>query len=392
MKKILTLFLSLTFILVLSGCTAQKNIEIIQATDIHYLSQQLTDNSPAFVEMMSEADGKLTHYIEPITEAFISQVMEEKPDFLILSGDLTFNGEKLSHLDFAKKIKKVNDSGVTVLVIPGNHDIDYPFSMGFEGDSAYPTERISKEEYEQIYQEFGLSKATSRDKETFSYFYSLSKKVQVLMLDVNTGAQFGTVSEGTLNWIKSNLEAAKKEGIATVAVTHQNLLNQSQTLTKGFTIDNGEDLAKLLKEYNVKLNLSGHTHVQHIADSDGKLFDISTCALSVYPCQYGVVNINTKDMAIDYKIKKTEVSRWAQKNNITDENLKNFEEYSLEFFTQLSYNKAYNQLEETTIPTAEKEKMAMLFAQMNDYYFPGNLYDVVGELKESEGYRLWQKN
>ncbi|MEG1050340.1 MAG: metallophosphoesterase, partial [Oscillospiraceae bacterium] len=213
MKKITATIFSVCFLLALSGCSAPKNIKIIQATDVHYLSQQLTDNSPAFVEMIGEADGKLTHYIEPIVEAFMGEVVAEKPDFLILSGDLTFNGEKLSHLDFAQKLKKVSDAGIEVLVIPGNHDIDYPFSMGFEGEYTFPTDRISKDEYMQIYQDFGLSKATSKDAETLSYFYKLSKKVQVLMLDVNTGKQFGSVSEGTLAWIESNLAVGKKAGM-----------------------------------------------------------------------------------------------------------------------------------------------------------------------------------
>ena len=46
----------------------------------------------------------------------------QKADGLILSGDLTFNGEKKSHEELAEKFKKVEKSGAPVMVIPGNHD------------------------------------------------------------------------------------------------------------------------------------------------------------------------------------------------------------------------------------------------------------------------------
>lgn len=85
--------------------TGQMNPEIVIATDIHYLAKELTDFGPAFEEMVQSGDGKAITYVWEITDAFLEEVIARKPQALILSGDLTLEGEQLSHEALAKKIK-----------------------------------------------------------------------------------------------------------------------------------------------------------------------------------------------------------------------------------------------------------------------------------------------
>ena len=77
---------------------------LIQGSDIHYFAKELTDNGPRFQEMVEYGDGKIVTYIDAITDAFLDEVMEYCPDALILSGDLTLEGEKKSHQELAKKL------------------------------------------------------------------------------------------------------------------------------------------------------------------------------------------------------------------------------------------------------------------------------------------------
>ena len=97
--------------------TGQMNPEIVIATE-------LTDFGPAFEEMVQSGDGKAITYVWEITDAFLEEVIARKPQALILSGDLTLEGEQLSHEALAKKLKRVEDSGISVFVITGNHDIN----------------------------------------------------------------------------------------------------------------------------------------------------------------------------------------------------------------------------------------------------------------------------
>ena len=72
---------------------------------------------------MEADDGKLTGYTPQLLEAFIDEVIELHPDALVLGGDVTFNGEKQSHIDLSERLRRVQDAGVQVLMMPGNHDL-----------------------------------------------------------------------------------------------------------------------------------------------------------------------------------------------------------------------------------------------------------------------------
>ncbi|QHQ62275.1 hypothetical protein Ana3638_17020 [Anaerocolumna sedimenticola] len=121
--KLLTIFLVILILILLaryfyslyskkdniqySHNTSDKNQTFYVASDIHYLSEKLTDHGVAFEKYISSGDGKQLNYIDNILNAFITDIKKVKPDFLIISGDLTNNGEKESHLDLADKLKTI---------------------------------------------------------------------------------------------------------------------------------------------------------------------------------------------------------------------------------------------------------------------------------------------
>ena len=105
---------------------------IVLMTDIHYLADSLTDKGEEFQYMVEHGDGKLTNYVWEITDAAFEQAETLKPDVIILSGDLTLNGEKESHKELAKKLDQVEKDGIQVVVIPGNHDINNKNAASFD--------------------------------------------------------------------------------------------------------------------------------------------------------------------------------------------------------------------------------------------------------------------
>ena len=70
---------------------------------------------------MANGDGKMSEYSQQILDALVEKVIAEQPDVFLLSGDITFNGEKQSLLDVQTALEKIEDAGVPVCVIPGNH-------------------------------------------------------------------------------------------------------------------------------------------------------------------------------------------------------------------------------------------------------------------------------
>ena len=63
-------------------------------------------------------------YASEIIDVLIDEVIKYKPNGgLIICGDLTYNGEMVSHIDLMKKLQKIIDNKINIYVIPGNHDI-----------------------------------------------------------------------------------------------------------------------------------------------------------------------------------------------------------------------------------------------------------------------------
>lgn len=108
------------------------------------------------------------NYISEILDAFIADVIKQRPDGLIVSGDLVFNGEKISHEELAMKLRKVEKNGIPVMIIPGNYDINNFYASGFKKDSTYPVDFIELEKFKELYEEFGLRQAVYQDPHSFS--------------------------------------------------------------------------------------------------------------------------------------------------------------------------------------------------------------------------------
>ena len=218
----------------------EEGCRILLASDIHYLSRGLTDFGDGFKYKVEHGDGKVVNYIWEITDAFIEAVKKEDPDLVILSGDLTLNGERDSHLDFARKLKEIEDAGIPVIVIPGNHDINNTAAAQFTGAQALGTAHIGPEDFSEIYQDFGYDEAVSRDSASLSYVYQIDDYNRALMLDTCQYEPYnqvgGMIQEETYDWIEDQMEDAWDLGMNVIPVGHHNLLDESEVYVEDCTI------------------------------------------------------------------------------------------------------------------------------------------------------------
>lgn len=265
-------------------------VTILVATDPHYLAPSLTDGGAAFLNVVTHADGKYMQRIEEITDALFDTAASERPAALILSGDLTFNGERESHEAFAAKCAALKAQGVPVLVLPGNHDLNRPDAARFEGDQIAAAENITAADFRCIYAAFGYDEAISTDAHSLSYVYRLCPGLRILFVDCNSGAGNDTIPDETFSWIEAQLQAAAEVGDRVISVSHQTVLQHNARFADGFVITNRDRLLRLYREYHVALNLSGHMHIQHTRQ-EGALTEIVTGALSVQPCSCGVLTL-----------------------------------------------------------------------------------------------------
>lgn len=375
--------------------------KLILATDIHYMSSKLTDYSDAFETFIAKDDGKVVRYSSELVDAFLQEALEYRPDAVILSGDLTVDGEKINHQELSLKLSGLQQSGIQVLVIPGNHDINNPNASSYIGEKKAPAEQVTPEEFYDIYRAFGYDQAESRDESSLSYRYNLDDTHWLLMLDSCQYEPYnkvgGRISPETYVWIQGQYAEAKEAGAVLIPVAHHNLMGQSRVYPTECAIEGGEELITIMEENQVPLYLSGHLHLQRIkkfrmepGDSKKKeaVTEAITASLSIAPCQYGVIEWK-EDGSMDYSLKTVDVSAWAAANRIEDENLLDFETYSEEFVKNVVSNQVYKKLD--SLPEDMKQRMAAVYGQVNYEYCAGEAADKE-EIKDSEGYRLWERN
>ncbi|MBC6148909.1 metallophosphoesterase [Listeria innocua] len=365
-----------------------RDLSIIETTDVHYFAPSLTDGGQAFQKYLAAGDGKQLAYSDEITNAFLADFETKKADVLIISGDLTNNGEKTSHEELAKKLAQVEKTGTQVFVVPGNHDINNPWARKFEKDKQLPTDTVSPADFSKIYNHFGYEDAISEDDFSLSYLAAPSSKVWLLMLDTaiyKTNMQQGSptteggLTAGTLDWIKECSALAKKNGVTLVPVMHHNLTDHNDVIQKGYTINYNQQVIDALTAGNMNFSLSGHIHTQNIRSaksSDGKeITDIVTNALSVYPHKYGNLTYSAKNKTFTYQSQKLDIEAWAKETGTSDKNLLNFDAYDYETFYNSGYDKAMMDLMTSesykNYSQTDKEKMADTMALNNMAFFAG---------------------
>ncbi len=369
-------------------------LSILVGTDIHYLSGALTDGGNHFQYMVEHGDGKVVTYIEQITDAFIEEVIRRDPDVLILSGDLTLDGEKKSHEELAGKLYAVEDAGIPVLVVPGNHDINNHHAAKFQGDERLPAEFTTPEEFRDIYRHFGYDEAISEDRNSLSYMYELDDGTRILMLDTcqyeKKALVGGAIMSDTYDWIEEMLEYAWDEGADVIPVAHHNLLDQSEIYVDDCTIEHSEQLIRLLEDWDVTLFLSGHLHVQHTKQHDDRgIWEMVTSSLATPACQFGVLSYwHGGDFA--YKTEELDIEGWAKRHDRKETDLLEFDTFKEPFLRRVFYNQSYDALSKIdSLSEDQRLRMSNLYSDLKYHYYQGTAYKIKDAVLKNPDYQLW---
>lgn len=375
--------------------------KVLLATDLHFQSASGWDQGRAFQLFVERGDGKVVRYLPELLEAFIDEVIEERPSALVLSGDITMNGERMNHEELARRLKRVQDAGIQVLVIPGNHDINNTNAAVYFGEEKGPAPWVTPGEFYDIYHEYGYDQALSRDENSLSYVYELDEKNRLLMLD---SCQYdpenlveGRLKAETITWAWEQLAQARESGAYVLPVAHHNLLAQSRMYTTQCAMENNQEVIGLMQYYEIPLFLSGHLHVQRIRkhknepgapDYEFGIQEIVTDALSIPPCQYGQLTWEL-DGSISYRTKAVDVSAWARRIGTDNTELLDFEDWSCRYIESLISNQIRGIVK--NLGEDVEKSMASVYAGVYIDYYAGREIDAKG-VKSSRGYLFWQRN
>jgi 3',5'-cyclic AMP phosphodiesterase CpdA len=229
------------------------------------------------------------HLVElsiPALEQVLTHLEQLELDFLLLPGDLTQHGETENHRWLAEHLSQLP---FPAFVIPGNHDL-------IRQQSTATT--IGVEDFPRLYAKFGYQNASQ-------LYYTCELKPGLHLIGLNSiqfneaGEQLhrGSVDSEQLTWLRATL-ADLQDQIVLVMI-HHNVIEHMpgqgcHRLGQRYLLENQAELLACLQASGANLILTGHLHVQDIAQQ-GSVYDITTGSLVSYPHPYRVLKLHTDD-------------------------------------------------------------------------------------------------
>ena len=318
------------------------HIKIAVVSDIHYMAPSLLLNGAEYKEPFQTylaQDPKLLEYSSWIFKTVINDLKAERPDILLVPGDLTKDGETVSHQEVAGYLTQLRNSGTKVYVVPGNHDINNAKAVQYNGDNVISLPKTGVADFASIYASFGYSQ-TERDPASLSYLAKPYKDLWILAIDASKYEEYnetgdvagGRIKDATMTWLLSKLAEAKAQHVTLFAMMHQNLIEHyagQTTIDPGYTVENWQTRVKELMDAGLDIIFTGHYHANDITayNYNGKeLYDIETGSLVTPLSPYRLITVKNKKLEI--------TTRTVQGISIPLPNGLSFPAYSNLFMTQ----------------------------------------------------------
>jgi len=290
--------------------SSSPKVKIAVISDIHFLDPSLMPENyvtnPDFQQDMS-MDRKLIELSDPIFREVISRLTPEKPDILMILGDMACQGELLSHETVAARLQELENTGIRVFVIPGNNDILNPDAVSYKTIPESPAENISSDMFTQLYGNFGYNEAISRDPASLSYVCQPFSGLWIMGIDAckytdngdGTFAVDGAIADGTMDWISERMAEARAAGITVLTMMHFAIVEHyvGQAVLEGERnyIENHASRAQALADEGLRLIFTGHLHGNDITDvpvSGRMLTAIETGSLVTPPIPYRLIYLD----------------------------------------------------------------------------------------------------
>lgn len=301
----------------------EETLKIASLSDTHYLSPDLIKNTEDFTEHLN-SDRKMFAESDAFLTALLDTIKEDDPDVLLISGDLTKDGEKEGHEELAAKLeafRKEEMPDLHIYITPGNHDLNNSNAMNFntEDGVAVPAGRTTQQDYMGIYADLTYNDETviakfqpkegkqggglsyvARPKDGFSVISIDSARYSADNTDSGTDEHetSGAISADLEKWVVEQITAAKKRGDTVIGLQHHGLVphfSMEPDLLPMYLVNDYERISKVFADAGMQYIFTGHMHANDISamttEKGSILYDIETGSVVTYPSPARVVNI-----------------------------------------------------------------------------------------------------
>ena len=283
-----------------------EDFRFLLITDTHYFAAKLGCRGDAYREFM-KYEQKCFAETQAINEATFAWLNgTDLTDTVLIAGDLSFNGEKESHLEFIELLKDLKAHGKKIYVITAGHDCnEHPFA--FDETGRLSPEGTPREELFDLYYEFGFRDAVAVDRESLSYVAQLAPGLRLLALN-NDGDRNSrhTYPARQIEWILKQTKQAREDGQTLIAMNHYPLLPGVPLfglLGGEVVMKNADFITTMLADEGVHLCFTGHMHNQaineKITEKGNRFYDVCTGSLIGCPASMRLVTMSEDYNKVD---------------------------------------------------------------------------------------------
>lgn len=292
-----------------AGEDTEKEISFATLSDLFYVS---TENRGGYNEAFmldAVANGyqyeQLDGLLDSAFDAVKQRVENEGLKYLLVNGDLTYNGEYTNHMALAEKLLELEkETGVNVIVCNGAKDANSVDPSSFASGQRETVAPATSSQYKTIYSELGYdiaaNKYTAYDQNSagLSYSVELEGGYRLIVIDASYyeykngyTTVSGRISDKLLEWIKTECTIARHAGQTLIGVCSWSLVGNDITGMSDVII-NGDTIANTLADAGMNFIFTAGTGKNDIAtvisDNGNVIYDVQSAGLVSFPNTFRV--------------------------------------------------------------------------------------------------------
>lgn len=288
-------------------------------SDVHLMAPQLLQREGTAFDSYIANDRKMLAQSPELLDSATNRIEAFNPQVVLITGDLTKDGERVSHeLLVERYLKPMASRGIRVFVMPGNHDVNNPHAKIYNGDITKRTASVSATDFANIYKDYGYGEALARDTASLSYVAQLDPTTRLIAVDAceyydndfdkDICVTAGRIKPATMNFIESQAAEAHRQGMDVMMAMHHGIVSHfdwQDKVMREYLVDDWRKCAKRIAKTGVKVCFTGHFHAQDVASKYG-LSDMETGSTVSYPHPYRLIDVDTKNGTLTVRSERVE--------------------------------------------------------------------------------------
>lgn len=284
--------------------------KIAIVSDPHHYSRTLGDSGKAY-EGRSGTDQKCLAETGAIIDAAFDILKDSDVDAVLIAGDLSNDGERVSHEEVLPKLYDLQKYK-PVYVVYATHDwcCDGNARRYSGQETFHDVPTVTPGELRELYRPFGAEGALSEfihPNGSSSYCAVIKEGCRLLGLnDDRNGKGKAGYTEEHLEWIIDRINEAKAAGDTIIAMQHHLIMpHLAPLINSSQCIGDRDEMAATLADAGLEFIFVGHSHMQRTAvfetENGGRLYQVNIGSLCGYPAPYTYFTIDKNKAVIDVK-------------------------------------------------------------------------------------------